>query len=202
MSPINRHSAGWFISFSFLACALCMRANERGTASVRSGLQAGDKIASIFEPLNVTGPFQGERHCLVCENGLNPVAMIFARQVSEPLVKLLVELDAATGKNKAQQMGSFVVLLNDEADQPEKLRELSRQHKLKHIILSVDDPQGPEGFGVTREADVTVMLYRDFEVRANHAFGMGELSPAGVKAVVADLPKILAEKQELRNGNR
>src|SRR5688572_14156146 len=76
---------------------------------VKSGLQPGEKITAIFEPLNVTGEFAGQPHCLVCENGTNPVAMVFAREVSEPLLKLAARLDAATLKNKDKSMGSFVV---------------------------------------------------------------------------------------------
>src|SRR6186713_2858199 len=80
---------------------------------LKSGLQAGEKITNIFEPLNVTGPFAGEPHCLVCENGLNPVAMIFAREVNEPLVKLLAKIDKATEKNRDVELGSFVVFLSE-----------------------------------------------------------------------------------------
>jgi hypothetical protein len=32
--------------------------------SLQSGPQVGDKVG-IFEPLNVTGPFEGKRQCLV-----------------------------------------------------------------------------------------------------------------------------------------
>src|SRR4029079_16835979 len=49
--------------------------------------------------------------CLVCENGLNPVVMIFAREVSDPLVRLLGKIDAATAKHRESSLGSFVVFL-------------------------------------------------------------------------------------------
>jgi hypothetical protein len=161
---------------------------------LRSGLQPGERITSIFEPLNVTGPFAGERHCLVCENGANPVAMIFAREVTDALVQLLVKLDAATADRKSLEMGSFLVLLSDQADQPQKLQQLARRHGLRQIVLSVDEPRGPDGFSVAPEADLTVVLYRNFEIKANHAFRKGELTGKSVDAIMADVPKILVSK--------
>ena len=47
-----------------------------------SGPQAGQKIPGPFKPLHATGPDAGQQVCLVCKNGANPVAMVFARNVS------------------------------------------------------------------------------------------------------------------------
>ncbi|MBC7854509.1 MAG: hypothetical protein IAF94_13830, partial [Pirellulaceae bacterium] len=76
---------------------------------LKSSLQPGEKITTIFEPLNVTGEHAGEPYCLVCENGRAPVAMLFARDLDEPLMKLLVKIDAATAERQKESMGSFVV---------------------------------------------------------------------------------------------
>jgi hypothetical protein len=38
---------------------------------------------------------------------------------------------------------------------------------------------------------VTVVLYREHEVKANHAFRPGELTPDACQAILADLPKIV-----------
>ncbi len=35
-----------------------------------------------FEPFNVTGEAAGQKNCLGCQNGGNPVVMIFAREES------------------------------------------------------------------------------------------------------------------------
>jgi hypothetical protein len=158
---------------------------------VRSGLQPGEEIGSTFEPLNVTGPHAGEPHCLVCENGLSPVVMLFAREPSEPLMRLLAQVDAATARHRAQEMGSFVVFLNDRQELPQQLQEAARKHSLKHLIVSIDQPAGPEGFKVSPQADITVVLYSEHVVKANHAFGKGELTPKAIDGILADLPKIL-----------
>jgi hypothetical protein len=158
----------------------------------QSSLQPGEKITTIFEPLNVTGEHAGEPYCLICENGLAPVAMLFARELNEPLLKLLTRLDRQTAQNRRQQLGSFVVFLNDKPGLPAELQAAARKAALQHTVLSIDKPSGPDGFNVAPEADLTVVLYRDHVVQANHAFRRGELNDRAVDKVLADLPKILA----------
>src|SRR5881227_3574066 len=53
--------------------------------NLKSGPQVGEKVPGPFEPLNLTGDKAGEKACLFCKNGSHPVAMIFARDISEPL---------------------------------------------------------------------------------------------------------------------
>ena len=60
---------------------------------VESGPQVGKNIPGPFHPLNVTGESAGEKACLVCKNGGNPVAMVFARETSESLTQLVKKLD-------------------------------------------------------------------------------------------------------------
>src|SRR5579883_3515620 len=76
---------------------------------VVSGPQIDQKVPGPFDPLNVTGASAGQKHCLYCENGENPVAMIFARETSPELATLIKKIDAATLLNKSHEMGSFVV---------------------------------------------------------------------------------------------
>src|SRR5688572_26634353 len=133
----------------------------QGAEPCKSGLQPGDKITTIFEPVNVTGEHAGEPYCLICENGLAPVAMLFARELDEPLLKLISKLDAATEQNRKQQMGSFVVFLSDKQGLQEELAAAAKKARLKHTILSIDKPAGPDGFNVSPDAALTVVLYRE-----------------------------------------
>lgn len=170
---------------------LAMSTSLFAAEPLKSSLQPGEKIVDIFEPINITGEHAGERHCLVCENGLSPVAMIFAREPSERLTQLLAKLDAATVKNKGQAMGSFAVFLSEREQLPEELKDLAQKQAWKELVLSTFEPAGPGGFAVAKDADVTVVLYRDFAVQANHAFRKGELTNEAIEKIVADLPKIL-----------
>jgi hypothetical protein len=94
--------------------SLTMLVPCRAAEPLKSGLQPGEAITTIFEPVNVTGEHAGEPYCLICENGLAPVAMLFARELNEPLLALLAKLDEATAKNRDQYLGSFVVFLSDQ----------------------------------------------------------------------------------------
>jgi len=165
-----------------------------GAEPLKSGLQPGEKITTIFEPINVTGEHAGEPYCLICENGLSPVAMLFAREVNEPLLKLLTKLDEATAKNRDQEMGSFIVFLSNEAGLRERLVAEAKKRNIKHIVLAIDEPRGPEGFKVSPDADLTVVLYREHAVKANHSFRKGEFTDAACIQILDNLPKILAAK--------
>jgi len=167
---------------------------EVGAAEpVKSGLQPGEKITTIFEPVNVTGEHAGEPYCLICENGLAPVAMLFAREVSEPLLTLIAKLDEATEQNRSREMGSFVVFLSEKDGLREQLAAAATKRGLKRTVLSTYAAGGPEGFNISADADLTVVLYREHEVKANHAFRRGELTDAACKKILADLPKILTK---------
>jgi hypothetical protein len=121
--------------------------------------------------------------------------MIFAREISDPLTSLVKQLDAITGKNKSADMGSFVVFCSDDAGLEKKLQELAKKQGLKHTILSIDEPAGPEDFGIVKDADVTVVLYNQFKVEANYAFKKGQMKDADIAKIIGDLAKILPAKK-------
>jgi hypothetical protein len=163
-------------------------------ADLKSGPQVGERVPGPFHPLNCTGENAGKKYCLYCKNGQNPVAMIFARQPSPELTKLIKKIDEATAKNKDHNMGSFVVFLSDADKLESELKELAQKEKLQHCVLSIDNPAGPEGYNVAKDADVTVVLYSKGIVRANHAFKKGELKDKGIDTIVSDVAKILPQK--------
>jgi hypothetical protein len=120
--------------------------------------------------------------------------MIFAREISDPLTSLVKKIDAATAKNSDCRMGSFVVFLSDDEGLEKKLKELAKKDKIDHTVLSIDNPAGPRGYGVAKDADVTVVLYTNRTVKANYAFKKGELKDADINKIVGDVSKILPQK--------
>jgi hypothetical protein len=117
--------------------------------------------------------------------------MIFAREINDSLTSLVKKVEAATVKHGDKDMGSFVVFLSDDKGFDKKLEELAKKEGLKECTLSLDNAEGPEAYNVAKEADVTVVLYRQQKVEANFAYRKGELNAAAVAAIVAELPKIL-----------
>jgi hypothetical protein len=161
---------------------------------VKSGPQVDNKIPGPFHPLNVTGKAAGEKNCLVCQNGDNPVAMIFARDVSPELTSLIKKVDAATAKNSKCEMGSFVVFCSDSKDLEGQLKKLADKEKIENCILAIDNPAGPDKYEVAKDADITVVLYTQRTVKANYAFKKGELKDKDIEKIVGDITKILPSK--------
>src|SRR5262245_51022777 len=122
--------------------------------------------------------------------------MIFAREVSDSLTSLVKKIDAATVSNSKCKMGSFVVFCTDDDELKDKLKELAKKEDLKKIVLAIDEPSGPKPYKVAKDADVTVIFYNQRKVESNHAFKKGELNEKAIEAILADLPKITAEKKK------
>ncbi len=126
-----------------------------GTA--KSGPQVGEKVPGPFHPLNVTGAKAGKKNCLFCEHGPSPVAVVFARDASPEVAKLIKKLDEATVKNKGADMGAFAVFCTDKDDLEAKLKDLASKNGIKSLVLSIDNPSGPEGYNIAKDAEVTVV---------------------------------------------
>jgi hypothetical protein len=162
-----------------------------GGGQLKSGPQAGEKVPGPFHPLNCNGEFAGKKQCLYCINGFNPVAMIFAREATPQVTKLIKKIDAVTTKYKDNDMGSFIVFLSDKEGLDNQLKDLAKNENLKNIVLAIDNPPGPEGYEVARDANVTVVLYHKNVVSVNQAFrSANDLTDAAIDQIVADCAKI------------
>jgi hypothetical protein len=182
---LNRH-----IGFIVLVVAAFVF-SVASAADLKSGPQVGNKVPGPLHPLNCTGDHAGEKYCLYCKYGSNPVVAIFARQPSPELTRLIKRIDQATDKNKERGMGSYVDFLSDSDKLEKELTELAEKEKIQHCILSIDDLEGPKDYDIAPEAEVTVVLYTKLTVKANHTFKKGELNDKAIDAIVADLAKIL-----------
>lgn len=161
--------------------------------SVKSGQQVGEKVPGAFAPLNVTGPDAGKKSCQFCKNGARPVVVIFAKQLTPAVAQLVKKIDAAALVNKERGLGSYVVFCSDEVGLNQQLQNVAQQMQIQSTVLTLYKPGGPERYRLAPEADVTVLLYNHFTVKANHAFKAGELNGPAMDAIVADLGKMLSD---------
>jgi hypothetical protein len=159
--------------------------------TVQSGPPVDAKVPGPFRPLNVTGPDAGKNVCLYCKNGPRPMVMIFAREVSPAVVALMQKIDAATAAHSDCRMSSCAIFCNEAAGLPGQLQDVAQKAGLKHIVLATYAAGGPPAYHIAAEADVTVLLYTHFTVKANHAFKKGTLTGPDIDKVVGDVAKIL-----------
>ena len=170
--------------------ALVSTSQGQGT-QIKSGPQAGEKLAGPFHPLNCNGESSGKKNCLYCENGMNPVAMVFARDNTPEVTKLIKAIDETTVKHKDWSMGSFFVFLSDKETLPKQLTDLAKNEKLQSTVLSVDNPAGPEGYNVAKDASVTVVLYVNRTAVVNYSYrNASDLNEKAIQQIVSDVSKI------------
>ena len=117
---------------------------------------------------------------------------VFARKTSEPLASLVKQIDAKIGENP--RLKAFVVLTPGKDENPaDDLKKLATTAGIKHVPLTIgESPDGPPDYEVARDADVTVLMWSRSEVKANRAF-KGELTEENIRAIMADVPKVLGE---------
>ena len=118
--------------------------------------------------------------------GNNPVAAVFAREITPGLTSLVKKLEqqqSAGGKTKA-----FVVLMTDDDKAQEKLKDLAKSEKIEKVWLTVDNPTGPPRLKIAKDADVTVVLYNQKKVSKTLAFEKGKLDEKAAE-VVAEAAK-------------
>jgi hypothetical protein len=184
-------------------------ASPRANEVFKSGPQVGEIIPGSFAPFNVNGKRKDRYHCLVCDYGVEPVVLVFAREPAEgkdeALTDLMKQLDDAVERHQDRFLHSFIVFLSADApgaaagtsaDTADKLvkeatgraalnvRLQGRAEKLKNLVLGYFPAEGPKGYQISDKAEVTVLCYNGFQVDANFAFKAGELQPENVKTIV------------------
>lgn len=124
--------------------------------------------------------------------GNNPVAAVFAREITPGLTSLVKKLDQATADNT--KLKAFVVLLTDDDKAEARLKELADKEKLKNVLLMVEAPAGPPKMDIAKDADVTVVLYQKKKVKKTLAFEKGKLTEPEAGGVVTAVKETLGDK--------
>jgi len=175
-----------------LAAALLLPAALIAADKVESGLKVGESVGA-FNVRDITGPAKGETLCYRCRYGSRPTVTVFTRELNDDVKALVKKIDAKVGDNKDKKMAAFVVVLTTDPDKVEpKLTEFAKKDGVKNTPLTVIEGEaGPEGYKISKDAEVTVMMWVEGKVKATHAFGKGEFKAKSVDGVVADTTKIL-----------
>ena len=125
---------------------------------------------------------------------------VFARKTSEPLASLVKQIDEKIGENG--KLKSFVVLMPQEGRQSrEDLKKLAKDAGIKHVPLTMfgESPDGPPDYEISKDADVTVLMWNGQQVKVNHAY-KGELTEKDIEAIVAEHPEASEQVRTHPNG--
>ncbi len=166
-----------------------------GQDGLRSGPQAGQRPLPFTSNL-VTGPYRGKQHCYVCELKDEPAVLIFARRLDEPTARLLRNLRDAVQEHKSEKLFGWFVFLSaadarSEAELEQQLEQFARDNGASRLPVSaLGDPEGPPGYRIAREADVTVLLFRSGKVLANRAYRAREWNNGAAGRALRDLDSV------------
>jgi hypothetical protein len=174
-------------------CALCVFVvSSSAEEPCNSGLKPGQRPGP-YTALVAMGPERGQLHCYICETGDRPAVVVFARELSDGLGKLVTRLDRALAEHKKAELRAWVTFLAD--DQPAldpKVVRWGQQHAIRHVPLAVfGDADGPPSYRLAKDADVTILLFVKQKVVANFAYRAGELTAARADEVLKSLPQIV-----------
>lgn len=157
-----------------------------------SGVQVGDAVAP-FDVQDITGPNKGNTLCYRCQYGQNPVVCVFARETAGPVANLIKQVDEKITKDNG--LKAFVVVLTDDAKKSSStLEELAKSSGIKSVPLTlIANTKGPDDYQIAKNADVTVMMWKNGKVVVNHAYAKGKMTDADVKTIVSEVPKMLGD---------
>jgi hypothetical protein len=210
------------VSFLTLLILVAMSAAADDSPARKNGsaLQVGNNLPGPFHPYNVTGPHKQRFHCPVSEHGLDPMVLIFYKNVdfSEPLPALLKRLDTAIDKNPAARLGAFAVFLpddlpdvvgssdkneetntkNDDAriELEKKIEAAGSDLKLKHVVLCLDNKSDVAKYQLSDANLITVVLYAKLKVVAVHALPKSDFTEAAVEKIMADAAEKFGAKRK------
>lgn len=167
---------------------------------VTSGPQAGQRPGPYSFVIS-TGPQRGQSFCFICDTGDKPAMVVFTRTLSDPLGKLVAQLDKAVPDNKAADLRGWVTLLDK--DQPKMDPQLvawGKKHAIRSMPLGIfEDDKGPPSYRLASDAEVTVLLFVKRKVVANFAFRAGELDDKAAARIAEALPRIIGSGQEQKS---
>ncbi len=182
-----------------LGVAAAMASSVAMAEDLKSGPQPGDFVGAYTVEKCAGNPNDnvevGKNLCYRCMLGGKPVVSIFTRKADARLASLIKQLDAELPKHEDQKLSAFVNLIGSpDVDALKKTAtQFGKKNQSEHVAIVVpeDSENGPADYNINPQAEVTVIIYRDGKVAANHAFAPGKLDAKAISAVINDTAKIL-----------
>ncbi len=182
------------VSFALAVALLCP--SFAAAEELKSGLAAGKSIAPFYVTKTAgaedDGVACGDNLCYRCKNGSRPQVMVFTRSTDAKVVALVKQLDEQLQKNEEAQLRGFVNMLGDSKDAAAaSVKKLAAESKATHVPFVVPNEfeNGPEDYGISPKAELTIIIANEAKVVANHAFASAK--DLNVETVIGDIKKML-----------
>lgn len=183
------------------ALALLLLAPVSAVAGAQSGPPAGGTVLPFTSNM-VTGANRGRQHCYVCELKDEPAILVFARGTSPATASLLRQLTDAVGRHRDRKLFGWFVFLGEKGAEKELARErevyefVRRQGATALPVSALGDPEGPPGYRISPQAEVTILYFRNRKVTANRSWSASEWNAAAASGALAELPLLLQSPAE------
>ena len=161
---------------------------------LHSGLKVGERVHTFYVRA-ITGPLKNKSVCYVCRNGDRPVVMIFVRQITPELKRLLKGIDAEIDGHRAAGLRGFSVFLAGDGNELlPQVQTLAFDEKINlPLTIAAAPSDGSAGGTIHPDAAVTVMLYRDQTVTANFAYRALELQDREIDTILKGIRALADE---------
>ena len=163
---------------------------------LRSGPQPGESPLPFTSNM-VTGPHRGRQYCYVCELKEEPAVLVFARSMDPPTARLLQQLREQVRAHRDRKLFGWFVFLGAEDTPSETALEheayaFAQRNGATSVPVSIlGDPQGPPGYRVSPDAEVTVVLFQGKKVLANRSYRRKDWNVRAAENALKDLSRLI-----------
>lgn len=141
--------------------AVTPNANPAGESAAVPG--ESDRIPEFYSRV-VTGPLMNKSVCFVCRNGARPVVMVFVRNTTAPVQRLLRNVDIIVERHRGDGVRSFGVYLSPQPSQADvsRVQTFAFEGRVKMpLVVAPEEVASAAQQNVAAGAAVTVVCYRN-----------------------------------------
>lgn len=190
---VRRVLLGWGLGAGVAFGAGLLSSAALSAADIISGLDVGAPTASI-PVVDVTGPYQGQRICYVCEFQDAPNVLGFFRDTGDETAELIVQLNDLYVQHKAEGFKAVAMIVAGEDAKP-WLEELNATEHLEIPLTYFR--RGPRDVAA-RLYELNPEVANTFLVTVNRfvAANVADIHPDGFDAVATATAEMLTQNEQ------
>lgn len=165
---------------------------------VRADIESGPNVGTAVSTLKVfaaTGDHAGKEVDYAADRGMKPTVYVFIPydRLDRPLARMLKAIEKAVLDAGNEASVVTVFLADDEAAAKDRLPkvQMSLQFTANPLVIFPSMKQGPEGWQVNTDAQVTALVVKDAKVAAK--FGYRSANETVVPEIAEALKKAIGK---------